>query len=147
MACRAISSLGLDLDAALRVWEEAMALPETDPRLTPRWYHGDLLAENLLMRDGHLSAVLDFGGLAVGDPTVDLVVAWEVLDPASREVFRRAIGVDEQTWLPMTTEVRLRSLVTNADRLPQAALRRLPITTGWPARVQAPVPPMTEYAS
>ena len=98
-ACRAISNLGLDLDAALRVWEEAMALPETDPRPTARWYHGDLLAENLLMRDGHLTAVLDFGGLGVGDPTVDLVVAWEVLDPASREVFRRAIGVDEPTWL------------------------------------------------
>lgn len=98
-ACRAISNLGLDLDAALRVWEEAMALHEADPGLTPRWYHGDLLAENLLTRDGRLSAVLDFGGLAVGDPTVDLVVAWEILAPASREVFRRAIGVDEQTWL------------------------------------------------
>ena len=43
-----LSGVDLDLDAALRVWEEAMALPETDPRLTPRWYHGDLLAENLL---------------------------------------------------------------------------------------------------
>jgi aminoglycoside phosphotransferase (APT) family kinase protein len=98
-ACRAISNLGLDLDAALRVWEEAMTLPEAGPGLEPRWYHGDLLAENLLTRDGHLSAVLDFGGLAVGDPTIDLVVAWEVLDPASREVFRRAIGADETSWL------------------------------------------------
>ena len=61
--------------------------------------HGDLLAENLLVRDGRLAAVLDFGGLAVGDPTVDLIVAWEVLDPASREVFRRAVGVDETSWL------------------------------------------------
>ena len=51
------------------------------------------------MHDGHLTAVLDFGGLGVGDPTVDLVVAWEVLDPASREAFRSAIGVDEESWL------------------------------------------------
>jgi aminoglycoside phosphotransferase (APT) family kinase protein len=57
------------------------------------------LAENLLVRDGRLAAVLDFGALAVGDPTVDLIVAWEVLDPASREVFRRAVGVDETSWL------------------------------------------------
>lgn len=97
--CRDISGLDLDLDAALRVWEAAMALPEKGPWSTPRWYHGDLLAENLLVRDGRLAAVLDFGGLAVGDPTVDLVVAWEVLDPASREVFRRAVGVDETSWL------------------------------------------------
>ena len=98
-ACRDISGLDLDLDAALRIWEEAMALPETGPGSTPRWYHGDLLAENLLVRDGRLAAVLDFGALAVGDPTVDLIVAWEVLDPASREVFRRAVGVDETSWL------------------------------------------------
>lgn len=89
----------MDLDAALRAWEEAMALPETGPGSEPRWYHGDLLAENLLVRGGCVAAVLDFGGLAVGDPTVDLIVAWEVLDPASRDVFRRAVGVDETSWL------------------------------------------------
>jgi aminoglycoside phosphotransferase (APT) family kinase protein len=46
-----------------------------------------------------LAAVLDFGGLGVGDPTVDLIVAWEVLDAASRDVFRQAVGADEQSWL------------------------------------------------
>ena len=98
-ACRAISNIDLDLDAALRVWEAAMALPELNQGPTPRWYHGDLLAENLLVRDGRLTAVLDFGGLAVGDPAVDLVVAREVLDRASREVFRAVVGVDETSWL------------------------------------------------
>ena len=97
--CRDISGLDLDLDGALRVWEAAMALPKKGPRSTPRWYHGDLLVENLLVRNDRLAAVLDFGGLAVGDPTVDLIVAWEVLDPASREVFRRAVGADEMSWL------------------------------------------------
>jgi aminoglycoside phosphotransferase (APT) family kinase protein len=98
-ACRDIAGLDLDLDAALRIWEAAMALPESDQGSTPRWYHGDLMAENLLVRDGRLAAVLDFGGLAVGNPTVDLVVAWEVLDASSREVFRRALEVDETSWL------------------------------------------------
>jgi hypothetical protein len=37
--------------------------------------------------------------LSVGDPTIDLVVAWEVLDPPAREVFRRQVGVDDATWL------------------------------------------------
>ena len=98
-ACWDISALDLDLDAALRVWEEAMALPETGSGSEPGWYHGDLMAENLLMRGGRLTAVLDFGVLAVGDPTVDLIAAWEVLDPAARDVFRRAVGSDETSWL------------------------------------------------
>jgi aminoglycoside phosphotransferase (APT) family kinase protein len=97
-ACRALPGLDLDLDAALRVWDAAVALRETRPRAAS-WCHGDLLAENLLVREGRLAAVLDFGGLVVGDPTVDLVVAWEVLDATSREQFRRAVGVDDATWL------------------------------------------------
>lgn len=98
-ACRGIDGLDLDLDAALEVWEQAMALPGTGQATAPRWYHGDLVAENLLVRDGRLAAVLDFGGLAVGDPTVDLAVAWEVLDAASRDRFRDAVAVDDGTWL------------------------------------------------
>jgi aminoglycoside phosphotransferase (APT) family kinase protein len=94
-----MTDLDLDLDAASRVWDEAMTFPGITQAASPRWFHGDLLAENLLVREGRLAAVLDFGGLAVGDPTVDLIVAWEVLDDPSREVFRDAIGVDEQSWL------------------------------------------------
>ena len=97
--CRSLEDFGFDLDAAEQIWVEAMKLPGTADRTPPRWYHGDLAAENLLLRDGALAAVLDFGGLSVGDPTVDLVVAWEVLDPPAREVFRRRVGVDDATWL------------------------------------------------
>jgi aminoglycoside phosphotransferase (APT) family kinase protein len=106
--CRALSDFGLDLDAAERLWDEAIKLPGANNRPAPRWYHGDLAAENLLMRngagrtdggDGHLAAILDFGGLAVGDPAVDLIVAWEVLDPPAREVFRGQLAVDDATWL------------------------------------------------
>jgi aminoglycoside phosphotransferase (APT) family kinase protein len=97
--CRTLDDFGFDLDAAEQVWADAMTLPGTADRASPRWYHGDLAAENLLVRDGALTAVLDFGGLAVGDPTVDLVLAWEILDPPAREVFRRQLGVDDATWL------------------------------------------------
>jgi aminoglycoside phosphotransferase (APT) family kinase protein len=98
-ACRAIDELTLDLDEASRVWRDAMRLPDVGVCVEPRWYHGDLFAENLLVRDGRLTAILDFGGLGIGDPTIDLIVAWEVLDDAARDVFREAVGVDESSWL------------------------------------------------
>ncbi|MFG1603728.1 aminoglycoside phosphotransferase family protein [Actinoplanes sp. NPDC049265] len=97
--CRSLPDFGLDLDAAERVWDEALALPGAAQRAAPRWYHGDLAAENLLLRNGRLTAVLDFGCLAVGDPTVDLAVVWEILDPPAREVFRKRLGVDDAAWL------------------------------------------------
>lgn len=97
--CRALGDFEFDLDAAEKVWDDAMRLPGVGDVAPPRWYHGDLAAENLLIRDGALAAVLDFGGLAIGDPAVDLAVAWEVLDPPGRDVFRRCVGVDEATWL------------------------------------------------
>ena len=97
--CRALGDFEFDLAVAERLWDEATTLPGTSDRAMPRWYHGDLAAENLLVREGRLAAVLDFGALSIGDPAVDLVVAWEVLDPPAREVFRRQLGVDDATWL------------------------------------------------
>jgi len=97
--CRALNDFALDLDAAERLWDEAIRLPGATDRPAPRWYHGDLAAENLLVRDGSLAAVLDFGGLSVGDPAVDLAVAWEILDPPARDIFRRKLGTDDATWL------------------------------------------------
>jgi aminoglycoside phosphotransferase (APT) family kinase protein len=97
--CRSVPNLDLDLDAVLLVWEEAIAAAAVRPEPATHWLHGDLLAENLLVRHGRLVAVLDFGGLAVGDPTVDLVAAWEVLDPEARALFRAEAGIDDHTWL------------------------------------------------
>ncbi|MFE6507807.1 aminoglycoside phosphotransferase family protein [Nocardioides sp. NPDC057767] len=95
--CRDLAELDLDLDAVETVWDEVMALPPAETG--SHWVHGDLLAENLLSRDGRLTAVLDFGALSVGDPTVDLICAWELLDAAGREEFRRLLDLDEATWL------------------------------------------------
>ena len=97
--CRAIPDLDLDIDAVLLVWDEAMAVAADGPEPGTHWLHGDLLTENLLVRNGRLAAVLDFGGLAVGDPTVDLVTAWELLDPEARARFRADVGLDDRTWL------------------------------------------------
>ena len=96
--CRDVPGLDLDLDAVLAVWDEAVVAAGPRPRAA-HWFHGDLFGENLLVRNGRLAAVLDFGGLGVGDPSVDLAVAWEVLDPAARDLFRRWTGADDRTWV------------------------------------------------
>lgn len=68
----------------------------------PVWVHGDLHAANLLVADGRISAVLDFGDLTAGDPAVDLAVAWMLFDADDRRRFRIAAGggdpVDDATW-------------------------------------------------
>ena len=67
--CRALGEFEFDLDAAERLWDEAVRLPGAQDRAAPRWYHGDLAAENLLVRDGRLAAILDFGGLSIRGPS------------------------------------------------------------------------------
>jgi len=97
--CRRLQGLGLDLDKALDIWHQALNLPGAQAAGPARWYHSDLVAENLLLKNGRLTAVLDFGGLAVGDPTIDLHGAWELFDRQSREVFRTRLGVEDAQWL------------------------------------------------
>lgn len=96
--CRTIEGLDLNLDAALVVWEKALKLPGASEADPGQWYHGDLVAENLLMTHGRLTGVLDFGGLGLGDPTIDLHGAWELFDPPAREVFRSRLGVKDPAW-------------------------------------------------
>lgn len=96
-ACRALG-VDLDFDVALHVWELAVDASAHLQR-TVGWYHGDLLLENLLLTDaGGLAAVLDFGGLGIGNPAVDLIIAWDALDGAGRRVFRDALDLDDAAW-------------------------------------------------
>jgi aminoglycoside phosphotransferase (APT) family kinase protein len=95
---QAISALTnrIDTSVAMQVWEQAMA---TSWQRAPVWVHGDVSAGNLLLREGRLSAVIDFGNLGVGDPACDLSIAWTLLDGESRDVFQNELGLDEGTWL------------------------------------------------
>ncbi|MFT4295795.1 MAG: aminoglycoside phosphotransferase family protein [Micropruina sp.] len=81
-----------------RAWQKLRDVP---PASTPPcWVHTDLSAENLLVGpDGQLVGVIDFGGLGVGDRSVDLLYAWSLFDQPAREALRRASGADEATWL------------------------------------------------
>ena len=96
--CRSLHDLDLDLDAALAVWEGAMQAADADRIVPDRWYYSDLVAETLLLTDHHLTDVLDFWGLVIGDPVIDLHGAWEVLDAPARAVFRARLGVSDADW-------------------------------------------------
>jgi aminoglycoside phosphotransferase (APT) family kinase protein len=94
---RAITALGgrIDAGAAMAAWEAALAATWHGP---PVWFHGDVASGNLLVRDGRLSAVIDFGTSGVGDPACDLAIAWTLFEDESREIFRAALGPDGATW-------------------------------------------------
>ena len=94
----AIASIhgSIDVAAVTAAWERALDAGEWSR--APVWVHGDVAAGNLLFRGGRLAAIIDWACMAVGDPACDLVVAWELLDPPSRETFRAALGVDDATW-------------------------------------------------
>src|SRR5262249_20839562 len=62
------------------------------------WIHGDLDSRNILARDGAITGVIDWGGLGVGDPACDVMVAWKMLPAAEREQFRERLNVDRHTW-------------------------------------------------
>lgn len=97
--CKAIKDLDIDLDAASQIWADALHLPGAAEPEPDSWYHGDLVSENLLVDNNRLTSVLDFGGLGVGDPTIDLHGAWELFDRPARDVFRARLGIDDPEWL------------------------------------------------
>jgi aminoglycoside phosphotransferase (APT) family kinase protein len=86
----------VDSDAVTAVWERDLQAPVW--RESPVWIHGDLAPGNLLALSGRLSGVIDWGGLAVGDPATELLPAWNLFQRESRGAFRAAIDVDDATW-------------------------------------------------
>ncbi|TDE08319.1 aminoglycoside phosphotransferase family protein [Jiangella asiatica] len=87
----------IDTARARAVWEDSLAAAWTG---SPVWFHGDVAPGNLLVRDGELSAVIDFGGCGVGDPACDHVLAWTFLDAPARAAFRSTLGsaADDAMW-------------------------------------------------
>jgi aminoglycoside phosphotransferase (APT) family kinase protein len=87
----------VDADRALAEWEAALALDPYDG--PPVWLHGDLHPANLVVHEGRLAGVVDFGDLTAGDPATDLLVAWSLLPFDAHPIFRAAAGgADDATW-------------------------------------------------
>ena len=126
---QAIAALegAIDTKAATAVWEAALAATW---RGSPVWVHGDVAAGNLLVLDGRLSAVIDFGTSGVGDPACDLAIAWTLLAGESRETFRAALPLDDGTWTRGRGWTLWKALITlaalpDANALAASASRRI----------------------
>lgn len=85
----------IDVDTAAAAWTASL---DAEWDGVDVWFHGDLAAGNLLVADGRLTAVIDFGTCGVGDPSCDLAVAWTLLGRPGRRVLRERLGVDDATW-------------------------------------------------
>jgi aminoglycoside phosphotransferase (APT) family kinase protein len=85
----------IDTSRATLLWNEALS---SSWDRAPVWVHGDVSCGNLLVQNGRLHAVIDFGQLAVGDPACDLAIAWTLFHGKSRAAFRNALDIDDETW-------------------------------------------------
>lgn len=96
---RSIAQLGDRIDGrrALRCWQASLGAAAWSGAEV--WVHGDLLPGNLLVERGRLAAVIDFGGLNVGDGACDLQPAWNLFSGPSRARFRAELRVDGDSWL------------------------------------------------
>ena len=98
-AIRRSIALALDLidtGAITTVWERALSATTWDR--PPVWVHRDVANGNLLVRGGRICAVIDWSGVALGDPALDVRVAWELFEAESREVPRAELDLDDPTW-------------------------------------------------
>jgi aminoglycoside phosphotransferase (APT) family kinase protein len=113
---QAIQRLGdkIDCNAATAVWEAALKATWKGP---PIWFHGDVAVGNLLVKNGQLSAVIDFGSSGVGDPACDLVIAWTLFSGKSRKAFISALAVDEAAWKRGRGWALWKALITLADTI------------------------------
>ncbi|MFM7445177.1 MAG: aminoglycoside phosphotransferase family protein [Tabrizicola sp.] len=85
-----------DVGDVTQAWEAALALPDWNGQ--PVVVHADLHPLNLISRNGALAAVIDWGGVGAGDPALDLICGWTVLEAPGRAAFRRRLAVDDATW-------------------------------------------------
>ncbi|MFJ4513364.1 aminoglycoside phosphotransferase family protein [Streptomyces sp. NPDC088816] len=93
--CRTTVGSELDVDTLEQLWRAALALPE--PSGSQVWLHGDLKPTNLLVREGNLHAVIDFGGLSVGFPDAEHSTVWD-LPPQARQAYWDTLNLDDVTW-------------------------------------------------
>ena len=118
------------LGVPLEVWEAAL-VPYDGP---PVWFHGDLSASNLLVDEGRLSAVIDFGTCGVGDPACDLTMAWTWFEGEAREAFVAGVGLDDAAWARARGWALWKALITWEGQGPDVGSR-----FGWARGARAVV--------
>lgn len=124
---RALAALDghIDTGRAAAVWNTTLEATWSGP---PVWFHGDIASGNLLVREGKLAAVIDFGTSGVGDPACDLVIAWTMFSGDSREAFRSVVGQDPAMWARARGWALWKALIVLAEKIDtdeeQAAVHR-----------------------
>lgn len=83
-------------DAVLALWSDALEAPEWEGE--PCWFHGDLHEGNLLVREGRLAAVIDWGAAGRGDPAVELNAMWGYVPASVSSLYRETVGLDEAAY-------------------------------------------------
>ncbi len=71
-------------DKIEKVWIDAL---NVDTSGTEVWIHGDLAVGNILLEDGKINGIIDFGQMAVGEFSCDLVIAWNFFEGKSCDLF------------------------------------------------------------
>jgi aminoglycoside phosphotransferase (APT) family kinase protein len=114
----------INADRARATWHAALATSWNRPAV---WAHGDITGSNLLVLDGRLHAVIDFGCVALGDPACDLTIAWTLFTGMSRRTFRRRLDLDDATWTRARGWALWKALITLRDDTNDSAAKRF----GW----------------
>jgi aminoglycoside phosphotransferase (APT) family kinase protein len=125
----------VDAPGAHQLWDEAMHAPGwPGPRV---WVHIDLDRRNVLVRDGCLAAVLDWGGAGIGDPAVDVSAAWKLVAAGERLRFRELLEADDATWLRARGWALSTALIALGYYTPESNLPIHAEATRWLAEVLA----------
>jgi aminoglycoside phosphotransferase (APT) family kinase protein len=82
-----------------KVWRAGVSAAPWDRH--PVWIHGDMHPGNLVVHNGALAGIIDFGDVTAGDPAYDLAIAWLAFDAPGRAAFVTATEsrYDADAWI------------------------------------------------
>ena len=109
-------------EKCIQIWKQAL---NTSWERKPVWIHGDLAPGNIIIQNNHLSGVIDFGCMGVGDPACDYVIAWTFFSHQSRKIFKEQLHVDEKTWNRAKGWALWKALITYDDPVSQKVVQIL----------------------
>jgi aminoglycoside phosphotransferase (APT) family kinase protein len=86
----------IDCKKAIKIWDSLLNTPVWDNKSV--WIHADLLKSNVLIKDNHISGIIDFGSAGIGDPAFDIILAWSLFSFENRTIFRDKLKVNDIIW-------------------------------------------------
>jgi aminoglycoside phosphotransferase (APT) family kinase protein len=95
---RVATNTSLLTPRVMAIWNEALATPID---VLDTWIHGDPHPGNVLVHDGRISGVIDWGDMAAGDRATDLASIWMMFEDieARRTAAAHCGAVSDATWM------------------------------------------------